>query len=84
MRTVLAIALALAFVGTAAAEDPAKAANTVCPASGKDVDPSVAPIKAKDKDGKEVLIGVCCNKCAAKVKADPAKFVAAAEANKKL
>jgi hypothetical protein len=84
MRTILALALALSFAGAASAEDPAKAVNTVCPASGKDVDPKVAPIKAKDKDGKEVEIGVCCNKCAAKVKADPAKYVAAAEANKKL
>ena len=84
MRHILALVLSLSFAGAAMAEDPAKAVNTVCPSSGHDVDPSVAPIKAKDSAGKEVEIGVCCNKCAAKVKADPAKYVAAAEANKKL
>ena len=84
MRHILALALTLSCAGAAFAADPVKPVNTVCPVSGHDVDPAIAPIVGKDKDGKTVEIGMCCNKCAAKVKANPDKYAAAAEANKKL
>jgi len=82
---ILALGAALSLAGAAnASADDTKAVNTVCPNSGKPIDPTVAPVVATDKDGKTVGIGACCNYCAAKIKKDPAKFVAAAEADKKL
>ena len=85
MRTLLTLALVVAaFSGsTAYGEDKAdKAVTTVCPKSGKPVDPAIT-VHVKDKDGKAVTVGTCCKNCAAKVEADPAKYVAAAEKNKK-
>jgi hypothetical protein len=79
MRTVLALALGLVFAGAGFADD--KPINTVCPKSGKAADGStVATVKDGDKS---VKIATCCNGCKGKVEADPAKFVAAAKANKK-
>lgn len=79
MRTVLALALGLAFAGAGFAGD--KPVNTVCPKSGKPADGStVATVKDGDKT---IAIATCCNGCKGKVEGDPAKFVAAAKANKK-
>lgn len=88
MRYLLALALgaslSLAGAVNASADDPAKADNTVCPKSGKPIDPTVSAITATDASGKTVHIGACCNNCAGAIAKDPAKYVAAAEANKKL
>lgn len=79
MRT-LALALGLMFVGAGAGFADDKL-NTICPKSGKAADGSTV---ATVKDGeKEMKIATCCNGCKGKVEADPAKFVAAAKANKK-
>jgi hypothetical protein len=47
---ILALGAVLSISGAvnASADDPVKADNTVCPKSGKPIDPSVAPITAKD------------------------------------
>jgi hypothetical protein len=82
MRTFLTLALVFAAFGANAAYAGDKAVNTVCPKSGKPVDPEIT-VSVKDKDGKAVTVGTCCKNCAAKVEADPAKYVAAAEKNKK-
>ncbi len=92
IRASLALALALAATGaiqaadasgTAGAVAPAKVVNTVCPNSGDPVDPAIAPTTVTTKDGKTVVIGTCCAKCAAIVAKDPDKFAAAAEKNEK-
>ncbi len=86
----LLLALSLTFASFSAfAEDAAPAAtatasNTVCPCDGKAIDKSVAPIAAKTSDGKDVMIGACCNDCAAKIKADPAKYADAAAKNQQV
>jgi hypothetical protein len=81
------VALAFAVGSACYAEDAgkanAKAVNTVCPVSGEKIDPSVAPVEAKTKDGKTVEIGVCCNKCPAAIKKNPEAYAEAAVANKK-
>lgn len=83
--SILALGAVLSLAGAVnASADDLKAVNTVCPNSGKPIDPAVAPTSATDAAGKTVGIGACCNNCAAKIKKDPAKFVAAAEADKKL
>ena len=80
MRTVLTLALGLLFVGAGFADD--KAINTTCPKSGKPCDGThVAHVK--DKDGKAVTVAGCCDKCTKEVEKDPAKYVPAAQANKK-
>ena len=78
MRTVLTLALGIMFASAGVADDKL---NTICPKSGKPADgTTVATVKDGDKDMK---IATCCNGCKGKVEADPAKFVAAAKANKK-
>jgi hypothetical protein len=79
MRTVLTLALGLMFAGAGFADD--KATNTVCPKSGKPADGTHV---AHVKDGEKAMtIATCCNGCAGKVEAEPAKYIAAAKANKK-
>ena len=76
MRTVLTLALGLLFVGAGFADD--KAINTNCPKSGKACDGThVAHVK--DKDGKDVKVAACCDKCVAAVEKEPAKYVPAAK-----
>ncbi|MBA3709464.1 MAG: hypothetical protein H0W83_11680 [Planctomycetes bacterium] len=60
-----------------------KAVNTVDPVSGDKVDGKIAPIEAKTKDGKTILIGVATQATGDIVKKNPEKFVDAALANKK-
>ena len=48
---------------------PAKAINTKCPVSGKDVDPAHVVVF----EGKAV--GLCCDKCEAKFVAEPKKYI---------
>jgi hypothetical protein len=91
MRFALALALAFASVSLfaedgakPAAATAAKAVNTVCPCDGDKVDPNVAPVTGKTKDGKTVEIGACCAKCAAKIKENPDAYADAAVANKKV
>lgn len=78
MRTILALAIGVLFAGAGFADDKL---NTVCPKSGKPADGTTV---ATVKDGeKEMKIAICCNGCKGKVEAEPAKFIAAAKANKK-
>lgn len=84
MRSILTIAvLFAAFSGSSVYAADDKAVNTICPKSGKAVDPAIT-VHVKDADGKAVVVGTCCKNCAAKVEADPAKYVAAAVKNKKV
>jgi hypothetical protein len=91
LRSSLGVALALLLSGIAAAADatpaaPAAAAkpvNTVCPNEGDPVDPSIAPVTVTMKDGKTVVIGVCCGKCPPIIAKDPEKYGAAALKNQK-
>nr|MBA2481526.1 hypothetical protein [Planctomycetota bacterium] len=55
----------------------------VCPMDGAKVDAKIAPVEAKTKDGKTVLIGSCCAGCSAEITKTPDKFVDSAVANKK-
>ncbi len=90
MRFAIIAALALGLGVSSYAEDAgktvakdAKAVNTICPVSGEKVDPKIAPVEAKTKDGKTVLVGVCCEKCPAAIKKNPEAYGDAAVANKK-
>ena len=77
----LCLLTALSFGATAWAADAAdehKPVNTVCPISGKKIDPSIPPVEAKTADGKTIWIGVCSEGSATKIKKDPAKYVKAA------
>ncbi|MBA2480727.1 MAG: hypothetical protein H0V44_08695 [Planctomycetes bacterium] len=60
-----------------------KAINTIDPVNGEKVDVKIAPIEAKTKDGKIILIGVSTQATGDTVKKDPEKFIDAALANKK-
>jgi YHS domain-containing protein len=53
-----------------AAPDKAKAINTKCPLSGKDVD-AAASVTFKAQ-----VIAFCCNNCKGKFEAEPAKYIA--------
>ena len=59
-----------------------RAINTVCPVSGKKIDPAVEPVKAT-KDGTTVMIGADNAADAAVIRANPEKYVDAALANRK-
>ncbi len=59
MRTLLVLSIAFASMTTAFSEDKAtsnandaKAVNAVCPMDGKPVDPKIAPVAGKTKEGK--------------------------------
>jgi hypothetical protein len=84
MRLALLALLTLTALtsGVAYAGDD-KAVNTVCPGSGDKVDPDLKPITVTTKDGKMVVIAVCCKDCIAEIKKEPDKFAAAALANQK-
>lgn len=83
MRTALTLALGLMFAASGAAFADDKPINTVCPKSGKECDGThVAHVK--DADGKAVTVATCCDKCKAKVEAEPAVYVPAAKANKQV
>ncbi len=97
MRFALIAASLAMFSGTAAfAEDAdkdvkaaehkaidGKAVNTIDPVTGDKVDAKIAPIEAKTKDGKVILIGAATGDTAATIKKSPEKYVDAALANKK-
>jgi hypothetical protein len=59
-----------------------RAVNTICPVSGKKIDPTVEPVKAT-KNGRTVLIGADNAADAATIRANPGKYVDAALANRK-
>jgi hypothetical protein len=86
MRSFL-LSLPLLFLGTALLPAQAyaddKPVNTICPKSGDAIDPDVTPVTVTTKEGKTVIIGVCCKKCAAAITANPDAYVAAALANQK-
>jgi hypothetical protein len=68
---------------SAAAPAPGKVVNTICPVEGDPVDPSIAPTTVVTKDGRTVVIGTCCAKCAAVITKDPDKYADAALKNEK-
>ena len=90
LRTALmALMLALAFVGTSA---PALSAveqtviNSICPVTGRAVDADLPPIivtMGKGERAQRVVIGVADRASADKVKGNPAAYVEAAKANRK-
>jgi hypothetical protein len=83
MRTALTLALGLMFAASGAFADDSKPINTVCPKSGKPADGThVAHVKGAD--GKAVTVATCCDKCKAKVEAEPAVYVPAAKENKQV
>lgn len=62
------------------ATEAAEATNTVCPVSGEEV--SSDTVVMVTVDGEEVAIATCgTEECAVAIKADPAKYAAAAKAN---
>jgi hypothetical protein len=60
-----------------------KAVNSIDPVTGDKVDAAIAPVSAKTKDDKEILIGASSVESAATIKKSPSKYVDAALANKK-
>ncbi len=78
----LGVACAPALSAAEAIDASKRAINTVCPVSGKKIDPHVEPIPAT-KDGRTVMIGADSAADAATIKANPAKYVDAALANRK-
>ena len=89
MRPALTLAFGLALVMgltsslVAADAAPGKPVNTICPNEGDKVDSSITPVTVTTKDGKTVVIGVCCKDCPPIIKKDPDKYAAAALLNKK-
>jgi hypothetical protein len=80
----LACALAddVAAADVGAVDASKRAVNTVCPVSGKKIDPLVEPVPAT-KDGRTVLIGSDSAADAAIIRAHPDQYVDAALANRK-
>jgi hypothetical protein len=87
MRAFLILPLLLALASPAAlvAAD-VKAANTVCPVTGRAVDPAIPPViitVGKGERAQKIVIGVADAASAEKVKADPEAYVTAAKANRR-
>jgi hypothetical protein len=88
--TVLALSVGAASYaadedGTKAeAKADSKAVNTIDPNTGEKVDPKIAPVEGKTKDGKTVWIGVSDDASAEVIKKDPPKYADAAVANTKV
>jgi hypothetical protein len=83
MRPFLVTALLALTMGLALAAD--KPVNTVCPVTGKPVDPGIAAVVVslgKGERAQKVVIGVADAAAAEKVKANPEAYVAAARANR--
>jgi len=78
----LGVAFSPALTAAENADVAKRAINTVCPVSGKKIDPNVEPVPAT-KDGRTVMIGADNATDAATIKANPAKYVDAALANRK-
>jgi hypothetical protein len=78
----LGVALSPALNAADAIDAAKRAINTVCPVSGKKIDPNVEPVPAT-KNGRTVMIGADNAIDAATIKANPAKYVDAALANRK-
>jgi hypothetical protein len=90
MRFVLSILLAVSASATAPAADDKAAAetvraiNTVCPVTGKKIDPKIAPETVQlKKPATAIAVGLCSEACRATVAKDPEKHANAAIANKK-
>lgn len=84
MRPILIVILLVLSVGLALSAD-SKAINTMCPVTGKPVDPGVAAVvvsMGKGERAKKVVIGVADVAAGEKVKANPDAYVAAAQANR--
>ena len=87
MRSFISIAVGLALAvgctSTLPAADVTKPVNTICPNEGDKIDPALKPVTVTTKDGKTVVIGICCKDCVAVINKNPEKFAAAALADKK-
>ncbi|MBA3684232.1 MAG: hypothetical protein H0W72_03220 [Planctomycetes bacterium] len=87
MRLFSVLALSLSFIASgyaqaAPAAAEAKAINTVCPISGKEVD-GTTNVTLKDTAGKDVIVATCCGGCAKKAEKKSEATITAAKANKK-
>lgn len=84
MRPILIAGLLALTMALALAAD-SKAVNTVCPVTGKPVDPGVTAVvvsMGKGERAKKIVIGVADVAAGEKVKANPEAYVAAAQANR--
>lgn len=84
-RSLLLLLSLLLPVALAAADQVV--VNSVCPVTGKAVDAAIPPVLVtvgKGERAQRVLIGVADRAAADKVKADPAAYVEAAKANRKV
>ncbi|MBA2482153.1 MAG: hypothetical protein H0V44_15945 [Planctomycetes bacterium] len=67
-----------------AAADPVHAINTVCPVTGKKIDPKVVPqVVELANPSSSIAVGLCSEECRATVAKDAEKFAKAAITNKK-
>ena len=86
MRSIITLAVGLALAmgctSTLPAAD-AKPVNTICPNEGDKIDPALKPVTVTTKDGKTVVIGICCKDCVEVINKNPEKFAAAALVDKK-
>lgn len=81
----LGLGLATGLNVNLAAVESAKPINTICPVSGKPIDPAIAPVvvtMGKGDRAQRVVIGVADAAAADKVKANPEIYAPAAKANK--
>jgi hypothetical protein len=87
LTRILLLALALLLPATwSVAQAADQAINSVCPVTGRPVDPSIQPViitLGKGERAQRVVIGVADGAAAAKVKANPNAYVQAAKANRK-
>ncbi len=77
--------LPLIFVGTLAGAEAAKPINTICPVTGRPVNPAVTAViitMGKGERAAKMVIGVADAESAEKVKANPELYVGAAKANR--
>lgn len=71
-------------IGFASAAESGKPINTICPVTGKAVDPTIPPVVVtigKGERSRKILIGVADAASAQKVKARPDLYADAAKAN---
>ena len=84
MRPILIAILFALTMGLALAAD-VKPVNTICPVTGKPVDPGVAAVvvsMGKGERAQKIVIGVADAAAADKVKANPEAYITAARANR--
>jgi hypothetical protein len=79
-----AVLLLVLCAGLALAADPAPV-NTICPVTGRPIDPSLPPVVVvlgKGDKAKRIAIGIADRAAAAAIKADPQRYADAAKENR--